>query len=114
MEGASLEEVKRNFGGALQSIDAREIPSADLQKVTRYAAKLLERAPRSVPQEELWSIMPRSLAEREATPGRSGSRALKPNSRRAVRHRWRDGAAGEAGSKASAHGRIPFGGWILE
>ena len=59
-----LEELKRHFGGALQSVDAKEIPAADLPKVTRYAAKLLERAPRSLPPEELWSIMPRSLTER--------------------------------------------------
>jgi hypothetical protein len=60
---ASLDEIKRDFGGALQSADAREFPLSDLQTVVRYSAKLLERPPASVPGEELWTIMPRSLAE---------------------------------------------------
>jgi hypothetical protein len=64
----SLEQIKRDFGGALQSIDAREIPLADLKRVIKYGAKLLEQAPHGLPPEELWSIMPRSLAERCTKP----------------------------------------------
>ena len=94
MEGVSLEEIKRDFGGALLSIDAREIPPADLHRVTRYGAKLLERVPSSLAPEELWSIMPRSLAEGSEPSVRSAKGGAGLSQRHTVQRRSTVGSTG--------------------